>query len=154
MQPRLGSAHFPWRDKFLGEIKRLVGLRQQVHHVERGLLAIGQTDTNGRADWAAIDFLGGVGESLANALGYRHRLITACVIQHDGKLLAAKATKQVGRTDRLARRITEDFQYAIAQRVTEAVIDRLELIEVDEQHGGWPRITAMVLGELGDVLQK
>lgn len=53
---------------FLGEIKRLVGLRQQVRHVERGLLAIGQTYTHSRGDRATVDFLGAVSEALANAL--------------------------------------------------------------------------------------
>ena len=86
-----------------------------------------------------------LGKALADPLGHRHRLVAAGIDQHGGKFLAAEPADQIGPAHRLARGIGENFQHAVAERVAEAVIDRLEVIEIDQQHRGRPRIGDMAL---------
>ncbi len=71
---------------------------------------------------------------LVDALGELHRVLALDVAQHGGEFLAAKPTEQVGRTDGLARALGEYLQHAVADRMAEAVVDRLEVIEVHQQH--------------------
>lgn len=89
-----------------------------------------------------------------DALGHRHRLVAAGVVEHGGELLAAESAEQIGRAHRLARGFREDLQHTIAERVSEAVVDRFEMIEVDQQHRGRTRVAEVALGELVGVGQE
>src|SRR6185312_11452542 len=59
----------------LGVIERLVGLREELRHIERRLFAMHQADADGGADRAALDFKCGLREALADPLGHGERLV-------------------------------------------------------------------------------
>src|SRR5262245_43623978 len=104
----------------------MVGLRQQLGYVERLLRAVHQADAGCTAYRETVDLLRHLGKSLANALRNGHGLLAAGVGEHRGEFLTAKPANEIRSAHRLARRLGEDFQHAIADRMAEAVIDRLE----------------------------
>ena len=61
--------------------------------------------------------------------------------QHDDELVATEAGEHVAVADRPHRRGARDIaaEQLVADAVTEAVVDDLEVVEVDEQHGDGAR---------------
>ena len=98
-------------------------------------------DADGRADRAAVDLarrLGKIGaDRVRRSASARSRLD---VVQHGRELLAAEAAEQVDAPQSALAVLGENLQHAVADRMAEAVVDRLEMIEVDQQHGGRTRI--------------
>src|SRR5262245_48897036 len=138
----------------LGVIKRMVGLRQQLGHVERPPHAVHEADADCTAYREAVDLLRHLGKGLANALGYGYGLLAAGVGEHSGKFLTTKPADEIGSTYRLAGRLGEDFQHAVADRMAEAVIDRLEVVEINNQERRRTRIGEVQLRQRGRVVQK
>ena len=67
--------------------------------------------------------------------------------QHD-KFLAAKARQVVDRTQTLAHRSGQGFQRGVASGMTQAVVEFLEIVDVDQahrQHRGGVTLTARAL---------
>ena len=54
----------------------------------------------------------------------------------DQELVATEAADDIGATGSLADADGERAQHVVADRVTEAVVDDLEVVEIEEQHGG------------------
>ena len=54
---------------------------------------------------------------------------------HDHELVTADARHEVSRTHALLQSPSDDAQHGIARLVTPQVVDRLEAVEVDEEHG-------------------
>ena len=77
------------------------------------------------------------------------RILTPDIAQHDREFLAAEPPEQVRRADRLARTLGENLKHAVANGMTEPVIDRLEVVEVHQQHRrrvGGRRVAAREFG--------
>src|SRR5690606_33857642 len=72
-------------------------------------------------------------EPRADALDFFDR---GDALANDGEFIAAeaRAERACGRTLR-AQTLAHRLQHAVAERVTQAVVDGFEVVEVDEQHG-------------------
>ena len=65
----------------------------------------------------------------------RDLLVGADVAAHDEELVAAETADDVATAGRGLQAVGNDLQQAVADRVTEAVVDDLEVVEVAEHHG-------------------
>jgi hypothetical protein len=90
----------------------------------------------------------------ADELGARRRPFLTNVIEHDREFLAAQTADEIGQLDVLLRGPREDLQDAIADRMSEPVIGRFEVIEIDQQNRGRARTGGVTPGQFGTVLQK
>ena len=59
----------------------------------------------------------------------------ADALDQDRELVAAEARGRVGRARDLQQAGGDRLQHLVAHRVAEAVVDRLEVVEVEEDHG-------------------
>ena len=74
-------------------------------------------------------------ERVEHALGQRQRLAVALdVLGEDHELVAAEARDRVAVAHQLGQPLGDGDQQPVADVVSEVVVDRLELVEVDEQH--------------------
>ncbi len=62
-------------------------------------------------------------------------LRAAHVLEQDGELVAAEARRGVARADAVVEALGDLQQHGVAGGVAEAVVDRLEVVEVHEDHG-------------------
>src|SRR5262245_50942690 len=85
---------------------------------------------------------------------YFRCLVAADVDQNCSELLTTHAADQIRSPHRLARGLCENGEHAVADRVAKAIIDRLEMIKVDQQHRGRPRIADMAFGDQRGILQE
>lgn len=70
----------------------------------------------------------------ANSLGKFIRMICIAIAQHDGDLLAAIAPGMILPDHRL-QQLRRLLQHRVSRRMPVRVVDRLELIHVQEEHG-------------------
>ena len=76
------------------------------------------------------------GERLEDPLGGVGRLLAVLdVLEQHRELVAAEARGGVGAADALVEPARDLDQHLVAGRVAEAVVDRLEVVEVEEDHG-------------------
>ena len=66
-------------------------------------------------------------------------LLDCVELAHDHELVAADARRDVALTDAGAQLLGNVNQHVVARGVTELVVDRLEVVEVDEQRRTRPR---------------
>ena len=59
-------------------------------------------------------------------------------VEQHGELVAAEPRRGVCRAHRALHAATDLGEHLVADRVTECVVDRLEVVEIEEQHGGLP----------------
>ena len=77
----------------------------------------------------------GPGERLGDPLGDPGRAaLAADVLGQDRELVAAEAGDRVARAQRLLEPRGDRREQLVAGRVAEAVVDELELVEVEEEH--------------------
>ena len=70
---------------------------------------------------------------MADALGDAVGLLGGGVRQQAAELLAADAEQEIGRPDAGVHQADEARQHVVAAGMTEAVVERLEMVEVEEQ---------------------
>ena len=70
--------------------------------------------------------------------------------QHD-ELIAAEARNGVARPNNAAKTLGDRLKESVTERVTEAVVDHFEAVEVDEQDGRRP-LAAVVAAEPADAV--
>ena len=115
-------------------VHRQVGLAQ--HRLGVGLGVLGDRD----ADACEHRDFGGAErerllERVEHAPGERHRLALALeFLGEDHELVAAEPRDRVAVAHQLREPLGDRHQQAVADVVTEVVVDGLELVEVDEQH--------------------
>ena len=80
---------------------------------------------------------------IRRATSDRGRLGVVGVLDHDRELVAAQAGDHVLGPQARAQARGDRDQQLVAGGVAEAVVDRLEVVEVDEQHGSSPRALAI-----------
>ena len=68
-----------------------------------------------------------------DALRDRRRAVQVGVRKDDRELVAAEAREDVGRPQRLAHRAAQLREHDVADHVAEAVVDLLELVDVEQQ---------------------
>ena len=81
----------------------------------------------------------------------RADLVAAVVDQHRELVAAEPGRHRVGRED-LAEPLGHADEQLVADRVAEAVVDGLEVVEVDEQHAGRPPVPRIdrLVDQLGE----
>src|SRR5690606_37418830 len=68
---------------------------------------------------------------LADRLGPASRGLGVAAFDHDAELLAAVAADDRLRGEDLLEQAAEDAQHAVAAAMAEAIVDRLEVVDVD-----------------------
>src|SRR5205814_6388284 len=116
----------------LGLIKRGIGGRQQ-HFELRASGAAGDTDANGSIDRPVLDHDPGVRKRYAHALGREHAILQR-TRQQSREFLAPDSAREVADPQRVDHVGGEQFENLVARRVAEAIVDRLEMIDVEAQY--------------------
>ena len=118
----------------LGAVHRGVGVADQVLRLLLGV----QTDRDADAGVGGRLAVGQVKrrrERLQHALGDGHRvLVVEDVLAQDHELVAAKAGQRLVAAEVVPDAVGDRRQQLIAGAVTEAVVDHLEAVQVEEQH--------------------
>ena len=65
----------------------------------------------------------------------RGRLRVANTFEEDGELVAAEARERISGSQMLVNPLADGNEESVANLVAEAVVDQLEAVEVDEEHG-------------------
>ena len=101
---------------------------------ERAELAVGEADADARArvDLLAVDLELTLERAEDPPRDVRRLLGVLDPVEQDGELVAAEARDGVGRAHRCLEPARDLLQDGVAGRVAEAVVDRLEVVEVDE----------------------
>ena len=117
----------------LGAVHRGVGLAQ---HLRRrlGLAPHGDAD-RGRAEDLAGGDREGLLPDLGDALGDLERLLVGLDLGQHDELVAAQARHGVGGAHDLGQARADLDQQLVAGLVAERVVDRLEAVDVEQQHG-------------------
>ena len=131
----------------LGAIERVIGLREQRREVENGVMAYHDADAHRRGHRPAFDIARSGGKARADVLADRHGALASRIEQEGCEFLVAEA-EEIHAAHAATRLLGENFQHAIADRMTEAVVDRFEVVEVERHHRNRPRISRLPL-ELG-----
>ena len=82
------------------------------------------------------------------------RALAGGVVQERRELFAAQAAEQVDAAQAAARHFGKDLQHAVADGVAVAVVDRFEIIEIEQHHRGRARIVDLALEVLLAFLQE
>ena len=119
----------------LGDVHRGVGVADQLVGVGRAP-GLGDRDAQAGADDEVVVLeLERAADALEDPLGGldRGRQVLD-VLEQDRELVAAEPRGGVGRADAGRDPLRHLEQHAVADGVTEAVVDGLEVVEIDEQH--------------------
>ena len=122
----------------LGAVHRRVGVAQQRVRIMLAGSAEADANTGGHVAALAVEH-----ERLVQGLGQAARHpervgLAGDAGQQDGELVAAEAGDDVARSQDAAQPLGHAAEEAIAGAVAERVVDDLEVVEVDEQHGDAP----------------
>ena len=101
-----------------------------------------------------IHFFCHLREGQTNPLSHFERFLATGFRKYCGEFLTAQSSDEVRTTHRFARRIGEYRQHAVADCVTKTIIDRFEVIEVDQQDCDRTRISDVALREKRRIMQK
>ena len=149
IEDRLDRGHFDAvAAVVLGAIEGVVGLRQQHGEVGDGVLTDHDADTHRAFDRPAVDLARGRGEASTDLFGDDLRPLARGVDQQCGEFLAAETAEQVHATDAARRHVGKNLQHAVADGVAEPVVDRFEMVEIEQHHRGRLRIVRLP-GQLG-----
>ena len=117
----------------LGDVHRGVGVADELVGVGRRLALDDRDAQAGADDDLLLIQPQRLQERLEHALGGVGRLLRADdVLEQDGELVAAEARRGVGGADARGQALGDLAQDLVAGGVAEAVVDRLEVVEVEE----------------------
>ena len=131
----------------LGEVHRDVGIAD--HGVDV-VVQVGERD----ADRGVLEDpqlgadVGRPAHGLDGAAGNRRTTLDRRALEQDRELVAAEAGDGVARPQQCPEAFGDDAEEAVARRMPEAVVDRLEVVEVDAQHGR-VRAVRLAMGQRG-----
>ena len=119
------------------------------HRLRRIVIAttVRHTDTDRDGNGIRIDAVTGRFDQRANSFGSAAGGFRFGFNQYDDELFAAESRGVVDVPDRLRKNGSHSLQHRIAGEMTVAVIDRLEVVDVQHQHGKGP-VQAPETGEL------
>ena len=118
----------------LGEVHRDVGI---AHHGVDVVVEVGERDAHRGVleDPQLGSDVGRLAHGLDGAAGNRGRDLRRRALEEDRELVAAEAGDGVARSQQGPETLGDDAQQAVTRGMPEAVVDRLEVVEVDAQHG-------------------
>jgi len=119
---------------FLGPVQRPVDNRKQVRDRGLRIAAKRDADADARAQALIAEADCGGGEVAPHPIGNGVSLVDVADRHAARKFLAADAREQDIGAERLRRRTGEGLQHRIADRVSELIVDLLEVIEIEQQH--------------------
>ena len=125
----------------LRDVHRHVGVAQQI---ARRVIRVrdGDADARGREHFLPLE-MEGVLHELEHALDHSHgRIVVRRILDEDRELVAAEARDRVGRAHRGLHALRRVDQQHVALRVAERVVDGLEVVEIEEDHGDRARVPA------------
>ena len=120
----------------LGDVHRGIGVADQLVGIG-GVARLDDRDAEaGADDQVVVVELERTAERVEDPLGGLHRRLRVVdVLEQDRELVAAEPGGGVGRADACRDALSHLEQDPVADGVTEAVVDGLEVVEIDEQHG-------------------
>ncbi len=120
--------------RLLGLVHRRIGLLHQRIDIGRVVGIDADAHAGGNRHLAVVDPQRRR-QRLGDAGGDQRGARRIAVRQHDDELVAAQAPQQVGRLDAGAQPFGELDQQGVAGRMAEAVVDVLEVIEIEKYQG-------------------
>jgi hypothetical protein len=118
----------------LGAVHRDIGAVQQLAGVDRACGRGRDADAGAHPDLLTVDG-DGLGQQVEHAGGDLLAVVVVDVLQQHRELVAAHARGDVARADADTDAPGGGHQHGVARPVAGAVVDRLEVVEVEEQHG-------------------
>ena len=121
----------------LADVHRGVGVADQLIGVAESLLGVGFAERDAEARDEPSRSLPTTEIGISNprtrrsASSSRHRGV-GNVLDQDGELVSAEARGRIGRSHGLEQASGDLLQHLVARGVTQAVVDRLEVVEVEE----------------------
>lgn len=119
--------HDPVAPGMLGTVQRRVGQRQQALQVVARLV----TGCHPHAHGMPVLLHTMLGKSLAHTLGELQGVFQAAMNQ-TGKLLTTNAPEYITAPQLQLRALAERLQHLVARGMAETVIDRLEVIQIEQ----------------------
>ena len=120
----------------LGAIERHVGVAQNIAGVARAPVDHRDADRGADIDGVAADRIGRA-HRRDDAPGDRlQRIRVGCADGQDGEFVAAEARDEIVAAHHMAQPLSDRENELVADMVAERIVDVLEVIEVDEEHGG------------------
>ncbi len=119
----------------LGAIERAVGNVEQRIDAACGVLAECDADAHRRDEVAVRELCRRRLEIAPDAIGYGIGLAQISDRQQRGELLAADAPEQDAVSERRCGGGREGLQHPVTDRMAHAVVDLLEAVEIEQQHG-------------------
>ena len=120
--------------ELLGGVHRGVGVAHQRLGVVAVLGVQRDAEAGGDVEPLAFDHAG-LGDGGEELLRHRLGVLGLADLEQHGELVAAEAAHQVAVAHRAAQAAGEGLQHAVADAVAERVVDHLEAVEVEEEHG-------------------
>src|SRR4051794_5880814 len=136
----------------LGLIKRGIGRRQQ-HFELRASGAASDADANGGIDWPVLDHDSGVRKRSAYAPG-REPPLSQQTRKQARKSPPADPPREVADPQRVDHVGGEQFENLVARRVAEAIVNRLKMIDVEDQYRYGPTGSGFALDHARARLRK
>ena len=124
--------HHPVPPRALGLVEGGVGGLHEIPGAGAGRVD-GDAAAQGGGHLAAAGGQAQAGEALADLVEHPQGGGAVGVGEEDGELVAAVAAEHVGAAEALPQQPGEALQQAVARRVAEGVVDRLEAVEVDHR---------------------
>src|SRR4051812_3235858 len=136
----------------LGSIHRRVSVAEKIGGRNAGAVGYGDSYACGDEQLGAVDDqrLGDLGAQPLSDLDRRDS--GADVAEHDDELVATESAEHVAIADDGAQALAHAAQQLVAYAVAQAVVDDLEVVDVDEHHCDCARLT--VLEEMGELLEE
>ena len=138
----------------LGRIHGNIRVAQKTVRVTGGVVAQCDTKARSRVDRSSLN---------RHRRNQRRDDALACtdgpslgadVLEQDGKFVTAEASRAVGGAERFPEPPSDNDEQFVATRMTEAVVDPLEVVEVGEQHGGQPDLATAARQRLSEAIHE
>lgn len=130
----------------LGAIQRLVGIYEQGVDAAVVWRHFGHADRDGEREWLALGRgQAHLGHSAADAFGHHRGAVGRGVGQQGGKFFAPQAAQQVGIAQGMANGFGACADGHVARLVAVPVVDVLEVVDVDHEHGTGLAMAAAVV---------
>ena len=140
-QPLLGQAvHFAAEKAeaptplALGLVHGHIGTLQQGFHIAPVSREHGNADA-GRNAQRGVGHRHGLRQQLLQPLNGARHLVGIALRQHGDKLITRQTPRNIGGAQHLLQALGHDAEQIVTRRMTQRVVDLLEAVKVDEQHG-------------------
>lgn len=128
--------------RLLGDVELLVGVGQELlGAAEDRPVGMGHADADGERNLqTTVPTEGSLFHPPPDALGHHAGVVGLRLAEDDGELLAADARKQIVHSNGRLHPPAEFLQAFVPDQMAVQVVDALEMIHVQQQHGDRPRV--------------